>query len=231
MNINRNDLPALDSRVNRSESRNVQWGEVGQAVRGALAEVNEVQSKDFKTQKPEFWDSGEPKMIKVAKLVVTNVAGGIRASNEVVEPGDIVSVWIRGGIIRAWNEALPHGGVKLGDVVTARFAESVPNKNPVLNARKVIAFKVEVPGEAERGAAEQAIQMYRQSTPTMDVPAARTGDFARGVKEFAPGSKGEDEYWDNWGKPEPESVHIPEPQRDPQYAPEMERRASRRGRG
>jgi hypothetical protein len=118
----------------------------GTSVTGTVLSQEVTQQTDVKTQKPAFWDDGNPKM-----QLVLHLQTDLREDADDDGVRRLFVPW--GGLRKALMEALASLGVDEvsdGDRVTATYTHDLPKTNPAFNAPKAYAVQL-VPGAGISG--------------------------------------------------------------------------------
>lgn len=151
-----------------------QFRYAGEKVIGAVADVTELQDRDYNTGKPKTWDNGDPVMVTRVTLVVTQTRENVHAADEPINGGDNVRVWIRGQNRTAWRTALRahRVGLEVGQIVTAAYLKDEQTRRG-WNPRKVLGFNIRGPRTAEeQEAGEKAAELFEQlNRPRTPVPS------------------------------------------------------------
>jgi len=174
----------------------LQFRHVGEGVSGAIADIVELQDRDFNTGNPKTWDNGDPVMVTRVTLVVTGVGNNIHAADEPVKVGNNVRLWVRGQNRKAWRDALykHRVGLEVGDIVTAAYTADEQTRRG-WNPRKVLSFNVQKPrSDLETKAGDKAFDLFEllnRETKTPEYhpptkPAASGEEVMENVKHQKP---------------------------------------------
>jgi hypothetical protein len=107
-----------------------------------LEEATLIQSTDYESQEPAYWDAEKkrPKMAAVVKVLVTDGPHSV---------GEERSIWatIPSNIFIALKEAQKNAGAKFlpGGILKIAYTGEKPHENPRMNAIKQYAAKYEAP--------------------------------------------------------------------------------------
>ena len=151
---------------------------LGETVTGTIRSVTTKQAIDFKSQKPAFWDDGNPKM----QILIT-------IDSDQLDEGEGTFY------AKAWNPdksalaaAVAETGLSAdlalapGNQITITHTEERPNQNPALNDTKIYTFRIVPKAPASVGAA------LADNTPAAPAPAPQAAQQAAPAPAPAPAS-------------------------------------------
>lgn len=144
----------------------VKFGQIGDYVTVGIVNVEEVQSRNYDTGDPEFWDDGKPKMHPRITAIVTGAQGAIVGKDDEerpVEVGELISIYVQGSRIYTWREAKKsHGAIECGDVMRWKFEREDKPRNPRHKPVKVFVADLRKPASKDGDLLERCEAAYYQ---------------------------------------------------------------------